>query len=153
MNEVQVNKDQAIGYLPRMAACYFCEDIRFEMRGMVSLIGLISGRLVVNREPPLVLPKLGLFIEVRTSLEEAPQRLTFVVSSPWGRELLHVESSGETLAAEVARARADPTSEGFTLGLRTVLSPLPVDALGRLRVTVGIDGVPFNAGSLLIERG
>ncbi len=148
-----MKKDQAIGYLPRMAICHFCEDIRFELRGMVSLIGLISGRLVVNRDPPLVLPKLGLFIEVRTSLEEAPKRLTFIVAAPWGRELLHVDSGGDTLAVEVARAHQDPTSEGFTLGLRTVLSPLSVEALGRIRVIVGIDGVPFNAGSLLIERG
>ena len=148
MNEVQTG-----GFVARTAVCYFCEDIRFETRGLVSLIGVTTGRLAVDREPPLVLPKLALFMEVRTSLEQAPRRLTFTVSSPWGRDLLRVESGGDSLATEVARARQDPASEGFTLRLHTVLSPVPIETLGRLRAIIGIDGVPFNAGTLAIERG
>ena len=40
----------------------FCDDIRSEIDGKISLIGCYTGRMMIGGEFPVILPKLGLSI-------------------------------------------------------------------------------------------
>lgn len=54
--------------IPRHIETIFCDDIRYEVGGKFSLIGIYSGGLLVNKFP-VTLPKLCLLIKAVTPVE------------------------------------------------------------------------------------
>jgi hypothetical protein len=50
----------------------FCDDIRFEQQGTLSLIGCYGPDLIVFSEFPVALPKLGLLVQLRLPINIEP---------------------------------------------------------------------------------
>jgi hypothetical protein len=45
--------------------CTFCDDIRFEQQNKMSLIGCYGPELILYQTPPIALPKLCFYVQVR----------------------------------------------------------------------------------------
>jgi len=56
----------------------YCEDVRLEMTGQTSIIGIFNGALAVPTMP-ITLPKLCIVVEASTPIDDLLQTLTFEV--------------------------------------------------------------------------
>lgn len=93
----------------------FCDDIRHEIGGKLSYIGVYSGRLIAS-EFPITLPKLCLALNVVTPSSEPFRSLS-----------LNVLKNEETLAHPVLNeAQLIEACEAAVTANADVASPLPV---------------------------
>lgn len=93
----------------------FCDDIRHEIGGKLSYIGVYSGRLIVSQFP-VTLPKLCLALNVVTSSSEPFRSLS-----------LNVLKNEETLAHPVLNeAQLTEACEAAVTANADVAPPLPV---------------------------
>ncbi len=115
---------------PRYLHVTYCDDIRHELRGKVSLIGCYGPDLIADRLPA-VLPRLCLRAEVVSP-----------ISRPFERLKLRVVLNGETLVEEnipqegyVPKASHTPVAPSLQVALFMVaLSPFSIKEPGVLRV-------------------
>lgn len=72
---------------PLPGIALFCEDIRIERGGQVSLVGVWPGRILVD-ETPIAIPRIGIFIRLRIPAKLSPRERAFIrVHQTDGREL------------------------------------------------------------------
>lgn len=111
----------------------YCDDIRHEVGGKQSYLGIYSGDLIATTLP-LVLPKLGIAVVAITAIEQPFERLE-----------IRIEKDGETILStgllpqEVIGAKPDFGSKEdpnrlWALGFSFLLSPLALDKPTKLRV-------------------
>ena len=93
----------------------FCDDIRHEIGGKLSYIGVYSGRLIVSQFP-VTLPKLCLALNIVTSSSEPFRSLSLSVLK--NEETLAHPVLDETQLAEACEAAVTTNVD--------VVSPLPV---------------------------
>ena len=117
----------------------FCDDIRHEVSGKISLIGVYAGHMLVPAFP-LVLPQLCLVISVLTPVEHPFQKLILRVLKD---DTVLIE--GEIPEAELPKAESTPVvSDGDTgapgrllsVQSQIVISPFTAEGPCILRVRV-----------------
>lgn len=136
----------------------FCDDIRQEIGGKISLIGIYSGKMFISTPLPTNLPKFGMIL----SLCRTPQHIT---AHP-GNVTLTVRFPSDpedkpSIVAEIPydqlKAIADQIEEPHThakLDAVLLTAPLPITAFGTLIATATLpDGDTVKLGSLIISSG
>lgn len=64
---------------PRVAHCIFCDDIRLELGGKYSIMGIYSGQMFVASSPPATLPRFGIVAWLIADVDDIPERVTWTV--------------------------------------------------------------------------
>ncbi len=116
----------------------FCDDIRHELGGKLSFIGVYTGHLFVSTFP-VTLPKLCLALTAITPAAQPFQKLDLRILKD--DEVLAEASLDEAMLSGIANAAADLDSEGDgkksgvqVLNSLFVFSPFQIDAPCRLRI-------------------
>jgi hypothetical protein len=131
---------------PRTVIAQFCDDVRQEIGNKFSLMGCYGTDLYVPTFP-ITLPKLCVFVHVRTAREHPFERLTLRLVR--GSELL------SELVANPEKLNAGDTPEWARwLSMTGILAVTPFHAPGpcRLQVLAETESETLESGQFLIER-
>lgn len=138
--------------MSRFAIANFFDDIRLELGGKMSLMGIYQADLLVPNNPT-VIPKLCCKIIVTTSQDQPFRSASFRVRSD---ETVLVEQvlpsdALEQLAKQV-RDSEDPQDpfQRFSLSAHLVIAPLLVDRSFTIKAEAVVDGEVLPAGRLKI---
>ena len=127
----------------------FCDDIRFEMDGKISLIGSYGGDMVVRGAFPVVLPKFAasvLFVQRTDVFSKALEVKIFLPGDAGDKP------SVASNIAEVDLPMPTPDADGdfVTIRANMIVSPVAINQPGYIKVRVTRDGVDYAAGSLRV---
>ena len=134
----------------------FCDDIRHELGGKLSFIGVYTGHLFV-RTFPVTLPKLCLALTAITPSSQPFQKLELRILKD--DEVLAEGSLDESMLGTVADATGEADgSDGKesrvqVLNSLFVFSPFQIDAPCRLRVRAVTESEELKGLSLMITEG
>jgi len=134
----------------------FCDDIRPEVGGKFSFMGVYRGIMFVHSDFPVTLPKFGLAIHYRVDFDDA--RLGDVSVNIFlpgdGEREPSVQAVIPVSKMIVENDPASAVGDTFReFGFNVILAPLTLKERGRVRVrAVGGAGV-IKLGSIRVERG
>ncbi len=124
----------------RYAHAIYCDDIRQELGGKITLVGIYTGKCLIQTIPG-ILPKLCISISMAAPKTD-PFRSIQVSAVFAGTEVVKMELDESQIHHIL---EANPSIEpkerkAMTLVLMGVISPFSVPSAGRLKVTVTADG-------------
>jgi hypothetical protein len=131
----------------------FCDDIRHEVGGKVSYIGVYRRNLFVHGEFPFTLPKFGIRIHYVDDIDEAPEELEFQV---WFPGDAHEPSIGGRLIRSAKAEKmplpdgSQPTRKNFYSTI--LLSQVQLKQGGPIRVYVIRNGERITLGTLFVNK-
>ncbi|MBU9598150.1 hypothetical protein LGN04_29190 [Burkholderia multivorans] len=138
--------------MSRFAIANFFDDIRLELGGKISLMGIYQSDLLVPNNPT-VIPKLCCKITVTTSLDQPFRAASFRVRSDETVLVEQVLPSDvlEGLAKQV-RDNEDPEDPFQRISLigHLIITPLLVDKSFTIKAEAVVDGEVLPAGRLKI---
>ncbi|MGO8841301.1 MAG: hypothetical protein ACLQF1_09270 [Methyloceanibacter sp.] len=131
----------------------FCDDIRQEIGGKASYIGVYKSVMYLHGEFPIALPKFGLAITYREPREWPNERVRFEVYLPGATEAAII---GEFAAERgpttlTPRTLPDDSDVYFETGTVIVLSPLFLPCPGFIRVKAIRGSKTVRLGTLCVE--
>jgi len=131
----------------------FCDDIRAEIGGKITLVGIYSSDLVVHGPFPYTMPKFAFWI----NYFETPGAMTgdgkFFISLP-GDEKPSIESDIplERLRSERNKPGAEPETDSVhRLLVPIVLAPLILKEPGWILVRLHVRDIVVRLGALLVK--
>lgn len=135
----------------------FCEDIRDEKSGQVSLVGIMSDNANVPHPPkgtPTIgmIPKLAIYLRASFDVNAEIDEIKFVMELPDGEKVAVGSANAATIAeAKGTKAKGNPMG---TIISTVKIQPLPLAKLGRITVRAYIGKQEYLAGFLnVISEG
>jgi hypothetical protein len=132
------------------AIALFCDDIREEKAGTVSVIGIYPDNINVPKVP-LALPKCGIYTRISFPVEEEPPK-TIALSLAYADG---TEVSLTMLDTElIQKARSESQAKGAPkAGLisTSLLAPFAIKKEGRINVIARIDDEDVVCGTLNVQ--
>jgi len=128
----------------------FCDDIRQEIGGKLSIMGLYQTHLHISPGLPAVLPKFSMYIQFRLFPEESKEDFSLKVFFETSEDVLLLEQT-VPYPEEVA---AEPMFEPDSFHLANLiinLAPFEIKEAGRLKVRMYQSGLEYKLGSLVID--
>lgn len=133
--------------MSRFAYCIFCDDVRQEVSGKTSLIGVYQGKLIVE-ELPAAIAKLFAIIHVVTPKGKPFKSLD--VKIEYNGQVMFDLPDTENLVKRLADHAGDDEDE-IVFQAQVAFSPLHLEKTGRIKVKVMADGKKIACHGLLIE--
>jgi hypothetical protein len=131
---------------PRVATCIFCDDIRHEVGGKMSVMGIYGRDIIFPSQPPVTVLKWGVVVWLITDIDDKPRRIKIrVLYSPDRTEL----ASFETNEPPKIESSADATKSNFRLVI--ALPPVNLTEEGFVEVIVDTERETMRAGRLLVR--
>lgn len=131
---------------PRYVHATFCDDVRMEMGGKISLMGIYQGSLHLSGPAlPLTIPRICVVVEARTPSTDPFKKLIVRV---YLDDKLLVEGASSEEQLEETTGAEEVTYK--TIGLIFNIQPFVVENEGRLKVRVDTDEGEIKAGGLQI---
>ncbi len=130
----------------RPTFCLFCDDVREEAGGKISLMGIYGEEMIIAAPFPCQVPKFCINIHMISPVEDPPQSLNISVTYPPGTTIFQSGVS-EGLPQEVAVPGA--TKRNFLA--RVVITPMIFSEPGDLEVFVETEREIARAGRLKIR--
>ncbi len=135
---------------PPYLFCLYAEDVRQEMTGQMSIIGVFQGGLRIP-SVPAQLPKLAIIANLRMPSDKAPNSVKLEVHRD-GEVLQTIDPPSEFFQT-ITQLPDQGKEEGYTMQFIVGFSGLPVSAGGKLEVRVTVDGLTLHGNSLAITVG
>ncbi|MGE3990981.1 hypothetical protein [Pseudorhodoplanes sp.] len=144
----------------------FCDDIRHEIGGKFSFIGVYSGAMQIHGDTPFpcVLPKLGISASYSQAIDAVVIPIKFLVYLPGETDNPSIvfDAPAEAVEQAIQQALAKEKREKESLdqdeprlyaqvGINAILSPLKIENSGNLRVRVTREDDLVRLGSIKIE--
>lgn len=126
------------------AFAQFCDDVRYEVGGKVSLVGIYGSDLIISDPLPVALPKLCVALVVSTPIDALPEKVIIKLSGP----PVGPDGATVTLSEEPIEAPPDNQRTIANLSVALPLSPFLVRAEGAIEVSVDIGREVLLAGRL-----
>ena len=126
----------------------FCEDIREEKSGQDTLVGILPDNLVVAAIPGR-LPKLGIYVRIHLEREDNPITMKIRVTIPQGNPVEMNLDDVLRAAKQYAEKEGLPFAGIVAKGL---ISPVPIQATGKIEAIAEIDGMEYICGILTITQ-
>jgi hypothetical protein len=129
---------------------FFCEDIRPEQSGTVSLIGIVPDNMNVPQVPG-AMAKLAIYIRGSFPASKAPAEFAARLELPWAPHSLPL---GQIAPADIAKAATGAQKQGnHAVGLiiSGFAAPFMVPQVGRIFAVVKIGNQEWRVGSLNIQ--
>ncbi|WP_155274241.1 DUF6941 family protein [Pseudomonas chlororaphis] len=133
----------------RHAYSLFCDDVRHEVNGKTSLIGVVSSLLYVSSFP-CVIPKLYVLITAMTGRDDPFKSLSFKVLV--GEETAFDVALGEDEIQQISQGQGlieDP--KGFSAQAMVMISPLNLQGPSKIKVFVVADGEKIDCAALQVS--
>jgi hypothetical protein len=132
------------------AIALFCDDIREEKAGTVSVIGIYPDNITVQKAP-LMLPKCGIYVRLNIRLEETPpERISLRLVHADGTEFPLTTFNVEMMEKARAESQAMGAANAGLIST-ALLAPFPIKQLGRINVVVKIDNEESVCGTLNVQ--
>jgi hypothetical protein len=123
----------------------FCEDIRDEVSGTHTIVGVLPDNINIGGLPGM-LPKLGIYIRIQIDKDANPKTLKARMKVP-GAGTFEVADFENLIAS--AKQQAEEKGTPFAgLIAKGSFTPLPISELGRIEAIVEIDGTEYICGVL-----
>jgi hypothetical protein len=130
--------------------CLYADDIRHEINGKVSLIGIYQGGMNVVGVMPQVLPRLVISSYVNTPVSRPFSDLS--VDVLWNDEVLQkVTPPTESLQEMQSTGLQDSEARLLSMQMVFVMQPFEVKGNGKLRVRAHMDGETLESNALKIQ--
>lgn len=130
----------------RSASCFYCDDIRHEVGGKVTLVGVYPDGTRVQCPPQgaVVLPKFCVIGFFRTPVEQPVESMRCELRLD--EQVLHgVDVPNKALAAEKS---ANSDRKGFTTQLMMEFGGFVIPRAGILRLVMIVDGQAYECSGL-----
>jgi hypothetical protein len=136
----------------RYAHTIFCDDVRQEVGGKMSLMGIYTGDLLVPQQP-WVLPKLCVVTTVVTPSDKPFETLVIRIATA-NTVLLEQELPSDAInqiqsALKKNTDPADPCSK-MAVVVNLAIAPLAIDSSFTVKVMAIADGEELNSGRLKV---
>ena len=132
-----------------LVTAIFAEDIRLEVNGQVTIVGVFGANLGVEAIPA-ILAKLVIFSRIFVAKDNIPKSVLFRLEYPWDEP----PTINPADIDEITKGGGAPFQEeniiGFTMNASFM--PFNIRGTGLLRVFFELDGVKYWAGSLGIKE-
>lgn len=131
----------------------YCDDIRHEINGKISYVGVYHGKLLVP-SVPVVVPKLCVAIFAVTSANEPFKKFSLKILKN-DEKLVEQEISSEQLnqASDVSGSTTNDKQDKIqVLNFLFQFSPFPIESNMRLRVRADTDKGELKAPGLIVEQ-
>jgi len=143
--------------ISRHVQTIFCDDIRHEIGGKLSYIGVYSSSMYVNKFPA-ILPKIGLSVKVISPVEQPLRTMTLRVLKD--EETLQTIELDEAQLKEASQDSEDISEQDQKQGSQKVqvaqfllmFTPLELAAPCKLRVRVQTESGELSGLALRIEH-
>lgn len=125
----------------------FCDDIREELGGKISYMGVYNGALQVHSDAPVSIPKLGIAMTVVVPGPASIQTVSFVVQQETDGKLVDIFSAEPVMPAEsdVAEGRVGK------VGIHVQLTPFTIQGNSVLKARSRVNGEEVKLGTLQIQ--
>ena len=137
----------------RQAQSLFCDDIRQEISGKQSFIGVYTSKMFVQ-EFPTLLPKLCLVISALTPIEKPFKKMTFRVLKDdeiFAEGTIEEEELIKLVMPDLSQSDGNPNL--ISSKVQFVFSPFQIDGPCTLKVRVITESEELTAAGLRIELG
>jgi hypothetical protein len=131
---------------PRVANCIFCDDIRPELGGKFSIMGVYASDMIFPVSPPASILKWGIVVWLVSDIDDVPEKFTIRVLIP--------PDKIEITSVEIDRPSTLVNPEGVTkYTLRSIMPLPPVNFTqeGFVEVMIDTDREPLRAGRLFVQ--
>jgi len=140
----------------RKLTVVYCEDVRLELTGQTSLIGIFNGTLLAQSFP-LTVPKFAISVEIGTPFEQQLRSLRFELTTDAGGQLLAMDFPQEVLQQQKSAA-SEADLEDFEeklVGFRTqfFLAPLVVQQPTIIRSKIITESGEVRGAALRVAQG
>lgn len=129
----------------------FCDDIRDEVAGKKTYVGIYNQSLITAGDLPAILPQFAFSIHYYEPLEMEDEAVTIRVFLP-GDDKPSAEFPLDLPSAR-KQARKDPDSNIVGAILSFKVAPLVLQCEGRIRVRAYRSGEEIRLGTLLVQAG
>ena len=132
--------------LSRSVIALFCDDIREEKTGAVTLIGIYPDNINVPAFP-FVFPKLAIYTRINMDVHDSLGKILIRISAPGKEAELLTEIDEET----IAKSQMNVKKQGSPiLGFinQIVAAPYVVTESGQVKITAKIEDVEYIGGVL-----
>lgn len=133
----------------------FCDDIRDEVNGKKTFVGVYSDRMLVDSDFPVIIPTLGFYIQLLEELDnaEGAVQIKILVPGQQGDEVI-VDVSLPSDRAEIVNR--DPQRDREAKFLTSIVafraSPLLLQKKGRIKVRAYKGDQEIRLGTLLVTK-
>lgn len=134
----------------RYASSIFCDDIRNEINGKISLMGVVGGNLFVP-EFPFVTARLCVLITVCTPMDQPFKHLK-ITGDYAGASLFDVEMDEGQLSQMTSDAPGSPFQTAIAAQAMFVISPMTMEESGRLHIALTVDGEDIYCPGLIVQK-
>ena len=132
------------------AVALFCEDIREERSGAITLIGIVGDNVVVPHRPKPesvgILPRLGIYVRVNFDATQQIEPPELTVRFPDGETLSSKKLTDEDVKEACSTAKLGNPIAGLIFRIQA--GNIPIKKLGRLTAEVTIGNETYLAGFL-----
>src|SRR5258708_3049294 len=123
----------------------FCEDIRDEIAGTHTIIGVLPDNVNIGSLPGM-LPRLGVYIRIQLDIYPSPKTLKTRMKIPGGATF-DIADFERLIGAAKEQSQVHGTPFVGLIAKGT-FSPLPIGELGRIEAIVEVDGTEYVCGVL-----
>jgi hypothetical protein len=130
----------------------FCDDIRREVGGKLTLVGIYRSEMVIPADLPIVLPKLGLAILVQALTKAPLNKFKLLIYLPGDTESPSL--TAELVARQQSMRSFETTEDKDVAATFTelLLSPVEIKQEGHISARIEIEGKIFPIGSLRVRK-
>lgn len=130
------------------AYCIFCEDVRHEMEGRVSLIGVYKSSVKLPAFPH-TMPKLGFYVNIRSIPQNRlPKTIKFQILADWADSpIVNFPIDDEAVEKLAEEHKKNKKGKGGII-LSGVISPIEIPKPGRLQTRLQLGRTFFDSGAL-----
>jgi len=131
----------------------FCDDIRQEVGGKTSYIGVYQDDLLTNAPFPTVLPKFGVAIVIFYTPRKARQfqEIPFKIILP-GDEKAALEGQMPIAPSGAILSSPDHAPLTTRVTANVIFAPLHIKAPGLIRIEAYVDRITLSLGKLRVDQ-
>ena len=130
---------------PRVAYCLFCDDIRQEVGGKTSLIGIYHGDITFNAPKPVAYPKLCAHLTIISEPADYPEFIEVSMYGPGEKEIVKFRATSESAPDAPEGAQKSIVNIAFQS------PPITFSEEGFIEVWVETEREKMRAGRLLVS--
>lgn len=133
------------------AIVLFCEDIRQEVGGQYSLIGVVGDNLNVLGVPGAI-PKFAIYVRINFSIDAEPREFQIFLINPDGERILVSTIPKAMVESSILDAK-EQGNRIVGIVSHMIAAPFPINSVGRYWIELVWGGGSLFLGSLKIGLG
>lgn len=133
-----------------LAVAVFCEDVRSEIQGTDSIVGLLPDNIVLP-EAPFSFPKLALYTRIFLAVSRVPESIRIRIDWPWeDGPVIETTIEGDLINSAVEQA-ARENANYFGVISRLQMVNVPILGEGVIQARIEMDDESLVAAILNIR--